>query len=312
MELRDRFSDLWEERRLLVILVAVILVALICLCGAVGLTFIGGGGAPAPVAIETPTEEGTVERAETPAEEETPGLPTATEETPLPQISPTATHVLREETPTLKPETPIAEEAASPTPMETPTEEIPIAMGTPTEEQTPITGAAVEVEEETPITETEVPTETPVPQMTAPAPEMGTPQITVEAELETPPTEPPGGETPVTTPMGTPGKEARVLIAQIYNNPALEYVLLINEGEAAQDLSGWRIQADHAWQDFYFPQDTVIQPGMTIKVNSGPEAIDQPPTDLLWTSDLIWNDEGDTARLYNATNNLSTQYTYAY
>ncbi len=127
------------------------------------------------------------------------------------------------------------------------------------------------------------------------------------------PIQPPGDETPVPpAPMVTPGKEARVLISKIYNSPTLEYVLLINEGEGAQDLSGWRLQANHAWQDFYFPQGTVIQPGATIRVTSGPHAIDQPPTDLLWSGDLIWNDRGDTARLYNVTNNLSAQYTYGY
>lgn len=50
---------------------------------------------------------------------------------------------------------------------------------------------------------------------------------------------------------------------------------------------------------------------VTLRVHSGPEAINNPPGDLLWTTTFIWNNNGDKAELGDNQGVVRDQLCYA-
>jgi len=83
-----------------------------------------------------------------------------------------------------------------------------------------------------------------------------------------------------------------------------EYVEVVNMGTTARDLTGWVILSVVGHQRFNFPSGYVLQPGASVRVHSGPAASSNPPTDLLWTRDYIWNNDGDEAELRDDADRL--------
>ncbi|EIT86744.1 beta-lactamase domain-containing protein [Fictibacillus macauensis ZFHKF-1] len=81
----------------------------------------------------------------------------------------------------------------------------------------------------------------------------------------------------------------------------LEYVQVQNTGLVPVDLTGWTIQSSRGGQTFTFPPGYVLQPGQSVFVQSGALAFDDPPTYLLWTNANVWNNNGDTAVLFDAS-----------
>ena len=73
-------------------------------------------------------------------------------------------------------------------------------------------------------------------------------------------------------------------------------------------MAGWRLE-DEAENTYYFPNITLV-PGAYVRIHSGPDAYSSPPTDYLWTTRYIWNNDGDTAYLYDATGQLVDTYSY--
>jgi hypothetical protein len=43
----------------------------------------------------------------------------------------------------------------------------------------------------------------------------------------------------------------------------------------------------------------VLAAGASVRVRSGPDAVDNPPGDLFWSAAYLWNNEGDRAVLYD-------------
>jgi hypothetical protein len=79
-----------------------------------------------------------------------------------------------------------------------------------------------------------------------------------------------------------------------------EFVEITNLGTATQLMTGWRIHSVVGNQSYYFPFGFTLPAGQAVRVHSGPDALHNLPTDLRWTTEYIWNNEGDEARLYSA------------
>lgn len=86
-----------------------------------------------------------------------------------------------------------------------------------------------------------------------------------------------------------------------------EYVVIRNEGVAAQVMTGWKLR-DLANHVFTFPAFT-LPGGDAVKVWTGTGIPDAH--NLYWgRSQAVWNNTGDTAMLFDASGNLIHQYSY--
>jgi len=109
-------------------------------------------------------------------------------------------------------------------------------------------------------------------------------------EEETPPTPPPTMDVEIT-----------------YVNGAGEYVIIENKGTEDVDMTDWTLK-DLASHIFYFPS-FVLQAGRTVTVHTGHGT--NTDTNLYWgRSDYVWNNDHDTAYLYDADGNLIDDYSY--
>jgi hypothetical protein len=89
-----------------------------------------------------------------------------------------------------------------------------------------------------------------------------------------------------------------------------EYVEITNHGPSDQSLTGWALYSDGQKNPFRFPEGYVLPAGAYVRVHSGPEATDNPPTDLKWSGAYYWNDKGDEATLYDAEGRLIDRWAY--
>jgi hypothetical protein len=88
-----------------------------------------------------------------------------------------------------------------------------------------------------------------------------------------------------------------------------EYVLIKNRGDRSQVMTGWRLEGEFYNTTFNFPSGFVLPAHGEVRVWSLNE--EDTATDLYWgTWGQNWFDNGDTARLYDASGQLIDTYTY--
>ncbi|AKG91661.1 Micrococcal nuclease-like protein [Geoglobus ahangari] len=84
-----------------------------------------------------------------------------------------------------------------------------------------------------------------------------------------------------------------------------EYVVIANTGSTSVSLYGWKIQ-DESGKYYIFP-DVVLDPGEQVILHTG-KGLDNS-TDIFWNSGrAIWNNDHDTAYLYNSEGELVDNY----
>ena len=111
-------------------------------------------------------------------------------------------------------------------------------------------------------------------------------------------------------PNSTPEPVARLSIKTLQHETRNEYVEIANEGTAGQTMTGWRIHSEIGPQWFDFPAGFVLAAGATVRVHSGPDAFEAPPSDLLWQTSYVWLNEGDKAVLYDDGGQIVDQRCY--
>lgn len=89
-----------------------------------------------------------------------------------------------------------------------------------------------------------------------------------------------------------------------------ERVEIYNQGDVAQDLTGWRIQSLVENQWYTFPDGYILAAASSVYVHSGPDAQISPPIHLLWDYDYKWRNAGDKALLYDADSQLVDTFCY--
>lgn len=57
-------------------------------------------------------------------------------------------------------------------------------------------------------------------------------------------------------------------------------------------------------QKFNFPDGYILKAGECVNILSDRNAIEEAPTNFKWTGAYIWNNDGDTAALYDAEGTL--------
>mgnify|MGYP002408763551 CR=1 FL=1 len=134
-------------------------------------------------------------------------------------------------------------------------------------------------------TETPSSTATPTPTSTASIPPMTTARTTTPA--------------PPPTTVAT-GSTAAVTITDL--NCKNEWVKIKNTGTSPVSLTGWRISDEGTKHTYTFPSFT-LAPGATVTLHTGDGT--NSATDLYWGSKRpIWNNDGDTASLYDRNGRL--------
>jgi len=107
-----------------------------------------------------------------------------------------------------------------------------------------------------------------------------------------------------------PPPQADLYIEALQYETTDEYVLITNRGNAPQDMTGWRIHSVVGDQWYDFPAAYTLAAGTSVRVHSGPDAFDNPPTDLLWGLAHVWLNEGDKAILYDDSNTAIDSFCY--
>lgn len=106
--------------------------------------------------------------------------------------------------------------------------------------------------------------------------------------------------TPVPTPTERTGPPVYISSLSLGG----EYVTITNSGSSSATLTGWKL-TDETDKTYTFPSFT-LGSGKSVTVYSGPDAkggVDSA-TKLYWTAKYIWNNDGDTAKLYNSAGKL--------
>lgn len=98
-------------------------------------------------------------------------------------------------------------------------------------------------------------------------------------------------------------------IAQMQHAGADEVVVIRNSG-MAQDMTGWRLYSGQGDQTYAFPAGFVLMPDAEVRVHSGPGAAATGAGDQIWTTMHMWRNEGDTATLIDANDNVICSFTY--
>lgn len=136
----------------------------------------------------------------------------------------------------------------------------------------------------------------------------GGPAGTLPPSTSTPP--PQATATPIPTPTPTPAPRAHLVLAELKYWSSDEYVKVVNDGTAPQDMTGWRLLSVKGNQWYTFPAGYVLSPGGAVYVHSGLMAASDPPVHLRWTRKYIWHDKGDTAVLYDSAGSEVSRLAY--
>lgn len=88
-----------------------------------------------------------------------------------------------------------------------------------------------------------------------------------------------------------------------------EYIEITNQGNAAIELSGWRVNAGNDKQDFTFPDGTMMEPGQIYRIYTD-EVHPEWGGFSFGIKRAIWNNKGDEGKVYDAEGKLVTSLAY--
>ena len=140
---------------------------------------------------------------------------------------------------------------------------------------------------------------------------------TIEDGLPVRPPSPVTTITPFTSTTVIAGTSDVVIANIVYDAPSndvvyndSEYVVLRNDGSGTADVGGWRL-VDIADHQINIPSGYSIPPGGTLRIYTGPG---DATTSRYFAGrgQAIWNNSGgDTATLFNSSNQVVDQYSYS-
>ena len=105
--------------------------------------------------------------------------------------------------------------------------------------------------------------------------------------------------TPTPNPTPEPKPQPTVKVGLVSVDEANEIVKIKNSGTANVTMTGWKLVSVEGNQTYTFPSGYVLKAGATVSITSGKNAVNNPPSQLKWTTANIWNNSGDPAQLFN-------------
>mgnify|MGYP001765491077 CR=1 FL=1 len=103
---------------------------------------------------------------------------------------------------------------------------------------------------------------------------------------------------------------ARIRISGVLNEGRSESVDLVNEGHAAQPMTGWALASFRGTRIFRFEDGFVLGPGKRVRITSGEGVHHSPPGVLGWTDETVWNNRGDVALLFDCDGEEVVRFVY--
>ncbi len=79
-----------------------------------------------------------------------------------------------------------------------------------------------------------------------------------------------------------------------------EVATIKNIGTIDIELTGWTLTSVAGNQVYSFPNGFILKAGASVQITSGSNGINNPPSQLLWTTNNVWNNEADPAELTNS------------
>lgn len=113
-------------------------------------------------------------------------------------------------------------------------------------------------------------------------------------------------------PTKTPPPQANVVIAEAYNANYAEHIVIENRDTIVGYLEGWSLkESDNEVLPFVFPGGFTLAPGAQVRIYSGRDGRqNNPPEAFDWTEKNVWDNHGETVRLYNARGELVSSLKY--
>ena len=130
----------------------------------------------------------------------------------------------------------------------------------------------------------------------------GSPTITpIPAKAESPPP-----VTPVTPSVAATSGSKDIQITTMDCKGKPEIVVIENTGNSSQNLTGWKVEDDGPTYTFNFPSGFSLEPGSLVELISG-ESGDDTDKAIYWNNRVVWNNDGDTASLFNSRGQLVSE-----
>tara|TARA_B100000686_G_scaffold350516_1_gene446711 strand:+ start:183 stop:2183 length:2001 start_codon:yes stop_codon:yes gene_type:complete len=82
-----------------------------------------------------------------------------------------------------------------------------------------------------------------------------------------------------------------------------EIVLIRNDGDYSQDMTGWSIHDEGIKHTFRFPKGLIVDSGKSIQVVSGGTGL-ADDSSVFWKKQPVWNNDGDTASMLNSDGSI--------
>ena len=92
---------------------------------------------------------------------------------------------------------------------------------------------------------------------------------------------------------------AQLEISGIDNDDLRESATIVNRGTTGQPMSGWALATLRGGQVYMFPDEFILLPGAKVVIHSGQVAPENSPHGLFWTHEQRWNNQSDTAILFD-------------
>jgi len=115
----------------------------------------------------------------------------------------------------------------------------------------------------------------------------------------------PAVKSTIPSPSATSGS-SNIQITSMDCNSKPEIVVIENKGDTSQDLTGWKLEDAGPKYTFNFPAGFSLEPGSLVKLISG-ESGDNSNRTIYWTGRTVWNNDGDTASLFNLLGELASK-----
>ncbi|MDJ1184773.1 lamin tail domain-containing protein [Roseofilum casamattae] len=88
-----------------------------------------------------------------------------------------------------------------------------------------------------------------------------------------------------------------------------EYIEITNQGNGTVDISGWKVTSGGQDKGFVFPAGTSLVAGKSFRVYTN-EVHEESGGFSFGSKTAIWNDKGDTGKLFDAEGNEVSSYSY--